>query len=519
MGDLGFVLDMQNVKGVILVFIIYTICILAMGLYVRVKDNKMSENDKLASFLNGGGNLGPVAIGMLVVTNGLSSGAMIGGPGLGYSTGFIWSITVYAGFMNALFLLAAIGKKMAILKARTGVQTMLGAIGHRYESQTVAIMLGVAIVVFLIPNIGSQLQGGAKLFAVVSGTGNYQLGLFIFAAITILYTISGGMKSLARIAVIQGFIMLISVIALYISTRGQLTTQYGSFEDAMRFIAANKPSMVTAFTWTPLYAFGTALTMSFASTALPNFVVNTFAYNKSKIMAQGIVISTLAFMLIQSIMSGIGPLGYAAIQTLSSGDYVNPYLTMVNLPALLSGIVVAGSSAAIQSTAASMMLIVATAIVKDIYVGFINPKADLIKVNKTMKLLTFLAGIAALLLALFPSPLMQIIINFSNGGMICSLWVPLVMGLYSKRVTKSGAFWSALLGMGTYLGLFIITKTPSLASVYEEVTGNCHPVVIGFLISVLSMLIVSKFTKKVKLGTLQVWFGQEYDERYARKNS
>ena len=515
MSNLGFTLDSGKVKGVLFIFALYTVCIILMGLYVKYAEKRMNESDKLASFLNGGGNMGPIAVAMLTVTNMLSSGAVIGGPGLGYSTGFIWSITVYAGFMNSLFLLGKKRKKMAIIRQRTGMQTLLEAIRLRYESKTVAMLLGITLIIFLIPNCSAQLQGGAKLFAVVSGSNNYHLGLAIFAIVTILYTVSGGTKSLARVAVFQGVIMIISVAVLYCATRLNLTTQYGSFENAMRFVAEDQPSMVSAYTWTPLYTFGTALTMSFASTAMPNSVISTFTYDKTKTMVRAIIISSLAFTLISGVMSGIGPLRYAAIQTLSSGDYVNPYLTMTNLPTILAGLVVSGTSAAIQSTAASFMLIVATTLVKDIYMGCINPNADLNKVNRNLKLFTLGAGILAFLLAIFPTTLMQFIVNFSNGGMICSIWIPLVMGLYSKKVTEKGALCSIILGAGTYIALYFVTYFPSTASVYASLTGNCHPVIIGFFVAFLTMVIVSRFTPKVRLGTLQVWFSKNYDDRYA----
>lgn len=516
MENLGFVLDHTKINGILTVFILYTLLIIGIGLYVKYKEKHMSESDKLMSFLNGGGNMGPVSIAMLTVTNLLSSGAMIGGPGLGYSTGFIWSITVYAGFMNSLFLLGVIGKKMAIIRQRTGMQTLVETIRLRYESKTVALVLSIALLIFLIPSIGAQFQGGAKLFAVVSGTGQYTLGLLIFGIVTILYTASGGMKSIARVAVVQGFIMVGAVLMLYISTRSSLADQYGSFENAMRFVSNTKPSMVQASSWMPLYTFGTAMTMSFASTAMPNSVLSTFTYNKSSAMAKSIIISTITFTIISSIMSGIGPLGYASIQTLTSGDYVNPYLTTTMLPSVLAGIVVAGTTAAIQSTAASLMLIVATTIVKDIYKGCINPKADNEKLNRYLKYITWAVGVLAVAISIRPMELMQFIVNFSNGGMICSIWVPLVFGLYSKKATPKGALWSSIAGAGSYLILYLITNIESTKNIYFKLTGNCHPVIIGFIVSIITMIIVSKHTPKVRLGTLQVWFGKDYDEKYTK---
>ena len=90
----------------------------------------------------------------------------------------------------------------------------------------------------------------------------------------------------------------------------------------------------------------------------------------------------------------------------------------------------------------------------------------------------------------------------------------IVRGEY-KKVTEKGALCSIILGAGTYIALYFVTYFPSTASVYASLTGNCHPVIIGFFVAFLTMVIVSRFTPKVRLGTLQVWFSKNYDDRYA----
>lgn len=112
---MGFTISPEVQNGIAIVFIIYSLVIVGLGLYVKYASRNQSAAQRLASFLTGNGNLGPIALGMIIFTNLMSSGGMIGGPGLGYNTGFIWSVAVYSSFICTFLTLVAVGKKMNIM--------------------------------------------------------------------------------------------------------------------------------------------------------------------------------------------------------------------------------------------------------------------------------------------------------------------------------------------------------------------------------------------------------------------
>lgn len=438
--DLGFTISASTQQAIMIVFILYTAIIVGLGTYVKFASRNENSSQKLAGFLTGGGNLGSLAVGLIMVTNIMSSGGMVGGPGMSYGTGFIWSLCVFCSFINIFMSLGSVGKKMSILGRRTGAQTVLGLFRHRYQSKVFSTFLGLSFIIFLIPYSASQFTGGGRLFAVVTGTGNYRIGVLLFAVITLVYTLTGGIKSISKIAVFQGAIMIFSVISIYVVTGGAILEEYGSLQAAMEFVQESKPSLLDATTWAPLYFIGTACVQSFA---------------------------------------------------------------LIPLPPAMAGIVIAGAVAAIQSTVAAFFIIIASTIVKDIYKTLVKPDMTMEEENKGNMIFTTLAAVVAIVFAMFPSEYLQTIVNFAIGGLASGFFFPLFFGLYWKKATPAAGIFGTISGTLVYI-------------VASSVSSPIHPILCALAVSGIGMLVVSQFTPKVKRGVFEVWFGEHYDERYAK---
>ena len=512
MNTFGFTVSSSTRTGIIITFVLYTLMVVALGIYVKLVSKNENSNQKVADYLTGGGKIGGLALGMLMFTNLMSSGGMIGAPGLSYGVGFIWAITVYSSFVCTLITLASVGKKLAIVGHRIGAQSVIQLFRHRYDSKALSIIISIIFLTFLLPYSASQFAGGAKLFAVITGSNSYILGVLLFAVVTLMYTLAGGLKSLTRIAIFQGSIMLVSVIALSIGTHLSVIEKYGSLQAAMEFVARSRPALVNANTWPIATFIGIAMLMSFAIPALPNVLVTTLTYKKSNVMFKGAIIGVVCYTIVQFTMSGIGPLGYALNQSLTSGDYVIPMLVSSVLPSWLSGLVIAGATAAIQSTVAAFLIIIAGSIMNDFYKGIINPKADDVVINKGNLIFTSIAAVIAVFIALFPNRYIQLIVNFSIGGIASGLIFPLYLGMYWKKATPAAAIVGCVSGVASFMAATLLKSNPA----WVIATHGLYPLVFGVSTSLILMIIVSKFSPKVKEGVFQVWFCKTYDEKYAK---
>ena len=516
--DLGFSMSSQTITTLIIVFVIYSIIVVGLGAYVKYSQKGLSEENKLKNFLTGGGSLGPLSVAMLTFTGMLSAGGAVGGPGTGYSVGFTWSLSVWAGFIFGCLMPFTIGKKIAILAKRTKAVSLISLFRHRFgNSKFYAILLAVVFTIFLGAMTVGQFAGGGKLFAVLTGTGNTKLGVVIFALVTVIYTLTGGIKSISKVAVVQGFVMVITVVMMYVGVLNKTADTYGSVQGLMEYLAEVNPKLVVAETWQPLYMGGTALLMGWCMLAMPTGLVGGLTYNKSKAVLRGGVICIICATVYQFIMSGMGPFTFGLSQTLTSGDYATAFTAVEVLPDALAGLVIAGAASSIQSTIATLLIIVTGGIVVDVYKSIINPQVEDKKLNKLNTAITLIFGVICMIIALKPTQYVQLFINFTAGGMCSALIWPILFGFYNKRANKEAAIASTLGGAITYGALYFAQNlVPSFKAWWAISAGNIHPVVPGVIVSLIFMLVFTYFGKPVEKGRLQVWFCKDYDEEWSR---
>jgi sodium/pantothenate symporter len=217
-----------------------------------------------------------------------------------------------------------------------------------------------------------------------------------------------------------------------------------------------------------------------------------------------------------------GPLAYAVNPNLTVRDYATIYTATNLLPSWVGGIIFCGIFAAIQSSIAGMCMAGATVLAKDFYFTCIRPDAD----EKTQQRVTTtcVLGIAviATIIALKPTDLSQYIINFALGA-ICSAWYfPVFCGLYWKKATAKGAFASIIGGFASYIVFYFLSSViPATKAWWAASLGGVNAFVPAWIISLILMIAVSRATSqdKVKLGYFQVFFCDDYDEKYAHVDS
>jgi Na+/proline symporter len=217
-------------------------------------------------------------------------------------------------------------------------------------------------------------------------------------------------------------------------------------------------------------------------------------------------------------VSGIGPLAYTIVPTLTSGDFVNPYLTVTVLPSLLGGILVSATTAAIQSTVAVILVTMASTFAKDFLKDVVNPKMEdktllRIMITTTVIATTIMAGLSMV----NNLGLVQRFILLSSGGNMATSYMLTLFGAHWRRATTKGAIVSYI---GGYIGYVALTLWQNLAGdSYRAVFGSFPNVILSMSISLILFVVTSLLTPPVPKGVLQVWFSPDYDEKYVAINS
>ncbi len=150
------------------------------------------------------------------------------------------------------------------------------------------------------------------------------------------------------------------------------------------------------------------------------------------------IIGTIVVGVIMLNMHLIGVFARPILPGIEVGDKVMPLIALEVLPNWLAGIVLAAPMAAIMSTVDSLLLLVSSAIVKDVYLNYVEPKASQQRVKRLSIGITAILGVIVFLMALNPPDLIIWLNLFAFGGLEAAFIWPIVMGLYWKKEINTG---------------------------------------------------------------------------------
>ncbi len=148
----------------------------------------------------------PLLVGTLVCTW-IGSGSLFGGAGLAYRTGIaeLWfSSGGWLGLVVAFFLAARV--------RRIAEYTVPDLLEKRYNA--LARLLGtVAIILAYVTIAAYQFRGGGWILSIVSdGAISPDTGMYITAAVIVLFTALAGMVSIVTVDVFNGIIITLGVL-------------------------------------------------------------------------------------------------------------------------------------------------------------------------------------------------------------------------------------------------------------------------------------------------------------------
>lgn len=450
--------------------------------YVKSTDSFLQE------YFLGGRQLGGFVLAMTMIATYGSASSFIGGPGVAYTRGLGWVLLSMAQLATGYFVLMVLGKKFAIMARQYKAITLIDFLKERYKSHAVVIISAISIIVFLFSAMAAQWVGGARLIESLTGL-SYTTALFIFAVSVLVYVIIGGFRAVALTDAVQGVIMFIGTLVLLVAT----IIAGGGISNIMAELVAENPNLVSPYgaerDLTPLYVSSFWILVGVGVVGLPQITVRAMSYKDSRSMHRAIMIGTAVIGFIMLGMHLIGVFARPILPGVEVGDQVMPMLTLKVLPPLLAGLVLAAPMAAIMSTVDSLLILVSSAIVKDIYLNYIKPEATEKQVKTTSFWVTSVIGISVVLFALSPPELLIWLNLFSFGGLESVFIWPVVFGLYWSKGNKYGAVSSMIFGMGSYI---------LLDRLHPNALGM-HTVVLPILISLCAYVACSLLTQRLNV--------------------
>jgi sodium/pantothenate symporter len=451
----------------------------------------------MEEYFIGSRSMGGLVLAMTLISSYVGASSFIGGPGVAYNLGLSWVFLACIQVPTAFFTLGILGKKLAIISRKINGVTITDYLRARYESNLVIVLTSLMMLIFFIGTIVAQFVGGARLFESVTGL-SYNFGLILFTAVVIIYTTFGGFRAVTITDAIQGIVMLLATGLLFFI----ILEKGNGMENIMQSILKTNPNLLTpdsngAVSKPFILSFW--MLVGVGVLGLPVTEVRCMGFKDSKAMHRAMIIGTSIVGILMLGMHLVGVMGAAVEPGVEVGDKIIPILAIKNMHPILAGVFIAGPLAAIMSSVDSLLIMSSAAIVKDLYINYIDKNPSESKIKKLSFATSLLLGIIVFVLALNPPKLLVWINLFALAGQEAAFFCPILLGLYWKRANATGAAVSMIFSVVFYL-YTVIMNIKIL---------NMHQIVPTIIFSILLFIIGSYFGKPNSEKVNELFFSEK----------
>jgi solute:Na+ symporter, SSS family len=463
----------------------------------------------MEDFLLYGRQAGFVVLYLTVVASFHSAFAFLGSGGFFYTHGIgFWAAGAWTLLVGAITYV--LGTRIWALGKAFGYITPADMLADFYESEAVRVAVAVVSVVFTILYIQVQAQGLGYIINVASdGRVTQNLGTLVLLVVAAIYLMAGGLRAVYWTDVLQGIWMYIAVWVGAIVLSYEL---FGGPLELWRQVVAQRPDLLTlpgpkGF-FTPGMWVGMSIMLSFGIILQPHMMIRFYtAVDAKTIKLLGA--TTPIYLMSLYIPAALVGLGGAIVMPGLVGaeaDRIFPLLLFEYANPWLTGVILAGATAAAMSTLDSILHANMTVLTRDVYQRYIAPEESqshyvwvgrgivmgllvvgyflsVVKLNFLVVLVT-LSGAGAL--QLMPAILG---VCFPGGHTLsrsCVVW-GIVAGLVTLYVTlwltphplgMHGGLWGLLVNTAVAIGVSIFTEKPSRETI-DRVHGEIEKFVYG----------------------------------------
>lgn len=497
---------MTNWMNLMPVFL-FLLFMLGVSFYIQYASSKERSENFARDYFIGGYSLGGFVLAMTTVATYSSVSTFVGGPGMAWLVGYGWLYMAIMQVVVVFLVLGVFGKKIALISRKINAITVIDVIRCRYQSDLLANMSALFIVVFFCGTMVAQFVGAAKLFEAVTGF-SYLTGLTLFGLIVVFYTTVGGFKGVAITDAICAIAMLIG-LGIFFSA---LMKAGGGYENIMMYIKTNHHDMLEPLSDGKMPA---SLYISFwflvgiCTLALPQSVVRGISCKSTKALHNSMLIGTITIGAMTLVATWVGVLSKGILTGNlaaygNSVDNITPMTIVSIMDPLWAGITIIGPIAATVSTVSSLLLSSSSSIVKDIYMHEAAKRGQEVsndRVKNLSMLATVVLGLGVYLIAISPPSVIWKINMFAFGGLETAFFWVLIFGLFWPKANRTGAIFAMFGGVLCYCA----------AMALKIKVFDLHQIIIGIAVSLVFFLIGNCIGKQENDKVLKIFFPEKYE--------
>jgi SSS family solute:Na+ symporter len=379
----------------------------------------------------------------------LGSGGYFYTHGIGFWDAGTWTILVGA-------ITYVLGSRIWALGKAFGYITPADMLADFYESEGVRVLVAIVSVLFTILYIQVQAQGLGYILSVASGDRiSFELGTLILLVVAAGYLIAGGLRAVYWTDVVQGVWMY---LAVWIGALVLAFKLFGGPFELWQAVATQRPDLLSlpgpTGLFTPGMWLGMSIALSFGIVLQPHMMIRYYtAVDGKTIKLLGATTPIyLMTLYIPAALVGLG--GALVLPDLAIPDQVFPELLFRFAPAWLTGVILAGATAAAMSTLDSILHSNMTVLTRDVYQRYVAPEASqahYVWVGRAIVLVLLAVGYV---LSVKTFAFLVTLVTLSGSGALQLL--PAIVGVCfpgRRLFTRAGV----LAGVGTGLTVLYLT--------------------------------------------------------------
>jgi Na+/proline symporter len=345
--------------------------------------------------------------------------------------------------------------------------------------RTVEVLVTLCIVVSYLGWVAAQIKALGLVFHVVSdGAISEDLGMIIGASSVLIYTLFGGMWSVAITDFIQMIVIVIGM--LYIS--GEMTALTGGFGVVIEHAAAaGKFSFWPDMNLVSILGFTAALcTMMLGSIPQQDVFQRISSSKNVNIAVQasilgGVLYFIFAFVPMYLTYSAtlIDP-GLVERYINTDSQMILPKLVLEHAPVFAQILFFGALLSAIKSCASATLLAPSVSFAENIVRGFYKHLSDQ-GLLKIMRITVLFFTIAVTLFAMNSELSIFKMVESAYKVTLVAAFVPLAFGIYWSKANSLGGLLAVVFGLTVWIGAEILgpeaTLPPQLAGLLASIAG------------------------------------------------
>jgi len=426
---------------------LYLAASIAVGLYAATRVRGASD------FAVAGRQFGATIVAATVFATWFGAETVLGIPATFQKEGLRGLVADPFAATGCLLLVALVFARPLF---RLDVLTLGDFFRQRFD-RTTDVVLSLCIAFSYLGWIAAQFVALGLVFNVLSGGAiDTRTGIVAGAAIVLVYTMAGGMWSVALTDFLQAAMIIAGmagvawVLADLAGGPARVFTEMASGE-RMRFLP--EPDARSILAW-----ISAGLVVFFGSVPQQDVLQRVKSAKDERTAVAGSVAGGLVYLVVALVpiflVCAAALIDPALVSRLVERDYqlILPTLVVERTPLAIQALFFGALTAAILSTAGGALLAPAVMLAENVVRPIAKPQTDA-AVLRIMRLTVLLLAIAVTVMALTSSMSIYELVNESGKVVLVSSFVPLAAGLFWKRATARGAHASIAAGLAVWIAM------------------------------------------------------------------